>query len=165
MQQPIAQERTAVDVHRSDGQGLLKVAFGVSKLLECDFFVHIVGPAKMSEDVCGARILTGGSRQAGFEYTFELCQLGGGDLFRLLSLGRKHMKILQPAHRGINLPVLRGLTARVELQNLLIGLESRLVLSLFRLRSCCMKQLVDAQLTVMRHAPRSQAYASRRDYR
>jgi len=88
LQQPIAQERAGVDVRRGDGQGLLKVAFRVSKLLECDFFVHVVRPAEMSQNVCGARIFTGGSRQAGFEHAFELHQLGCGDLFRLLSLRR-----------------------------------------------------------------------------
>ena len=103
----------------------------------------------MSQDVCGARVFTVGSRQAGFKHAFELHQLGCGDLFRPLSLGRQHVEILKPAHCGVNLPILRGLVVGIESQNLLIGFEGRFVLSLFRLRSCGMKQLFDVQLTFM----------------
>ena len=107
---------------------------------------------------------TGGSRKAGFEHAFDLLKLGCGHLFRLLSLWRQHVEILKPTHCGINLRILRGLVAGIESQNLLIGLEGRLVLSLFRLHACGMKQLCGAQLALVRHAPRSQTHARRSDY-
>ena len=94
-------------------------------------------------DIGGSRRRPAGSGQSGIEYRRDFIQQGRRQIFQLAALHHGYLKVFQPAHGGIQLQIHGGRISRIDLQQVLVGLEGSLIVGADRLRPRGGKQLVD----------------------